>query len=158
VPESYSSGYYGPGQTSYYHAQVPQDDFAMTDQNYPNEVGHGNGTDDEARRIAAEVDTVLAGRYNPLPPAQLIRADPNAQFAEMAIHNDTGLTLTVQYKGSTIQEIVLKPQERKMTTLPIGKYEVAARVNSPSVRSYGGEDTLIGGQYSNKFYIETVRR
>jgi hypothetical protein len=158
VPQAYSGGYYGPGQTSYYHSQVPHGDFAMTDQNYPNEVGHGNGTDEEARRINAEVDAVFAGRHNPLPAAQQVRADPYARVAQMDIQNDTGLTLTVQYSGPTKLELVLRPHEMKTTSLVIGTYKVAAKVNSPTVWPYAGYDRLAGGQYSNKFYIETVRR
>jgi hypothetical protein len=128
----------------------------MPDQSYSNEVG--NGMDEEARRIDAEVDAVFAGKHNPLPPAQQVRADPYAQVAQMAIQNDTGLTLTVQYSGHTKQELVLKPHEIRTTSLAIGVYKVAAKVSSPSVLPYAGLDRLAGGQYSNKFYIVNVRR
>jgi hypothetical protein len=158
VPEAHSSGYYGPGQTRYYHTTESNEDFAMTDQSNPNEAWPGNGMDEEARRIDAEVDAIFAGRHNPLPPAQQVRADPYARVAQIAIQNETGLTLTVQYSGPEKQELVLRPHEIKNTSLAIGAYKVAAKVNSPSVWPYAGFDRLAGGQYSNKFYIETVKR
>ena len=127
------------------------------DQKHSNELTQSGLKNAEARKIDAEVDAILAGQHSPLPPAQHVRPDPYARVATMAIQNNTGHTLTVQYSGPSSQQMVLEPHEKRTITLAIGAYKVAATVNSPSVLPYAGRDTLSGGQYQNTFNIETVR-
>ena len=112
----------------------------------------------DARKIDAQVTTILAGEHSPLPPAQRVHSNPAALVAEMVTKNNTQYTLTVLYSGPTSQRIVLPPQASRKVLLGVGMYRVAATVDSTSVVPFAGSDEIQGGGYDSTFYIETVRR
>ena len=112
----------------------------------------------DARKIDAQVATIIAGEHNPLPPAQHVRSNPAAQVAEMVSKNNTQYTLTVLYSGPTSQRVVLAPQATQKVVLSVGTYQVAATVDSPSVIPFAGRDDIRGGGYDNTFYIKTTSR
>lgn len=111
-----------------------------------------------AAAIDQQVAAILAQPHDTLPPPQVIRADPNAQWALMQIKNDTAYPLTVLYSGPTSQSVVLGPHGAKQISLGIGNYSVAAKVDAPDVLPFAGHHNLQGGAYDNTFYIEISPR
>lgn len=107
-----------------------------------------------AAAIDQQVAAILANPHGELPPAQVVRSDPNAQIAEMQIKNDTAYVLTVLYSGPTSQSVVIAARGSQRIALAIGNYRVAAKVDAPDVLPFAGHNSLQGGAYQNTFYIE----
>ena len=110
-----------------------------------------------ASEIDARVNSILAGRYSPLPPAQRVQSNPAARFADVETRNNTGYTLTVLYSGPSSQQMVLPANSSKSVRLVPGKYRVAATANLSTVIPFAGEDEMGGGAYSSVFYIKSRR-
>lgn len=114
-------------------------------------------SDPDAKQIDAEVSAIMAGQHGQLPAPQQVRAEPRAQTAVVTVKNDTKYTLRVLYSGPTSRRIVLSPGATRQADFGVGIYRVAATVNQPSVVPFAGTNTLQGGVYSSRFYIEVVR-
>ena len=110
-----------------------------------------------ASEIDARVNSILAGRYSPLPPAQRVQSNPTARFADVETRNNTNYTLTILYSGPSSQQMVLPGNSSKSVRLVPGKYRVAATANLPTVTPFAGEDEMVGGAYSSVFYIKSRR-
>jgi hypothetical protein len=104
--------------------------------------------------IDARVNSILAGRYSPLPPAQRVHSNPAARFADVETRKNTRYTLTILYSGPSSQQMVLPGDSSKSVRLVPGKYRVAATANLPTVIPFAGEDEMGGGAYSSVFYIK----
>lgn len=111
----------------------------------------------EEKAIAAKVAAIMAAPHNPLPPAQPVRTNPRSTVAEVLIENSTRYNLTVLYSGPTTQSIQLPPNGSQRVQLAVGQYQVAASVDSPSVRPFAGTDNLGGGSYATPYFITTTR-
>ena len=110
----------------------------------------------EKRIIDLEVAAIIRGNHGVLPPASPLRIT-GGNSAEVAIENQTSYTLTVRYSGSRSYRFDLAPSATRNVTLASGPYQVAATVSSSEVIPYAGSDTLSGGSYGVKFFIETRR-
>lgn len=110
----------------------------------------------EKRIIDLEVAAIIRGNHGVLPPASPLRIT-GGNSAEVAIENQTSYTLTVRYSGSRSYRFDLAPSATRNVTLASGPYQVAATVSSSGVIPYAGSDTLSGGSYGVKFFIETRR-
>jgi hypothetical protein len=110
----------------------------------------------DARQIDAQVTALLAGEHSPLPRAVQVQADPSSRFAQIATKNDTQYNLTILLSGPTSRSLVLPPHGAQSIVLAVGTYRVAAKVDEPSVLPFAGTDEILGGDYDDTFYIETV--
>lgn len=110
----------------------------------------------EKRIIDLEVAEIARGEHGVLPPAAPLQMTGGAE-AHVEIQNQTRHTLTVRYSGSQSYRFDLDSGETREVRIAAGPYRVAATVASPGVIPYAGKDTLQGGRYSSKFYIETRR-
>ncbi len=110
----------------------------------------------EKRIIDLEVAAITSAEHGVLPPASPLKIT-GGNTAEVAIENQTSYTLTVRYSGSRSYRFDLAPSGRQNVTLASGPYQVAATVSSPGVIPYAGRDSLSGGSYGVKFFIETRR-
>jgi hypothetical protein len=109
----------------------------------------------EKKIIDLEVAAIVAGDHGVLPKAQPISSDSRSAYAEVRIENGTGYELTVRYSGSDSQKIVIPASATKSLSLQVGTYAIAASVSAANVRNYVGTDTMQGGDYESRFYIET---
>jgi hypothetical protein len=108
----------------------------------------------EKRIIDLEVAEIVSGEHGKLPPASPLSIT-GGNTAEVKIENQTSYTLTVRYSGSQSYRFDLAPSTSREVSLATGSYKVAATVSSPSVIPYAGNDTLSGGSYGVKFFIQT---
>lgn len=108
----------------------------------------------EKRIIDLEVAEIMRGEHGELPPASPLSVT-GGSTAEVKIENQTTYTLTVRYSGSQSYRFDLAPSASREVSLATGSYKVAATVSSPSVIPYAGNDTLGGGSYGVKFFIQT---
>jgi hypothetical protein len=111
----------------------------------------------EKRIIDLEVAEITSGKHGLLPPAEPVQITGGSE-AQVTIENQTRYTLTVRYSGRQSYRIDLTAGQTSDVKLAIGAYQVAATVSSPGIIPYAGSDTLQGGSYSTKFYIETRPR
>lgn len=111
----------------------------------------------EKRIIDLEVAEITRGEHGKLPPAAPVQITGGTE-ALVEIENQTRYTLTVRYSGRQSYRFDLTAGQTQEVNLATGSYQVAATVSSPGVIPYAGSDTLQGGKYSSKFYIETRRR
>jgi hypothetical protein len=109
----------------------------------------------EKKIIDLEVAAIAAGDHGVLPKAQPISSDSRSPYAEVRVENGTGYELTVRYSGPDSQKIVIPASATKSLSLRVGTYTVAATVSAANVRNYVGTDTMPGGGYESRFYIET---
>jgi len=109
----------------------------------------------EKRIIDLEVAEILAGEHGKLPPASPVRMT-GGSVAKLEIENATSHTLTVRYSGNQSYRFVLSPGKSQEFSVATGSYTVAASVASGGVFPYAGRDSLQGGSYSVKFYIQTT--
>ncbi len=105
--------------------------------------------------IDLEVAVIAAGAHEKLPKAQPISSDSRSPSAEVRVENGTGYELTVRYSGLHSQKIVIPANATKSVSLRVGTYAVAASVSAARVRNYVGTETMQGGGYDVRFYIET---
>ncbi|MFZ9938382.1 MAG: hypothetical protein ACO3JG_15190 [Luteolibacter sp.] len=110
----------------------------------------------EKRVIDLEVAEIARGEHGKLPPADPVQSTGGTE-ANIEIENHTRYTLTVRYSGRQSYRFDIPAGQTRVVHLATGPYQVAATVSSPSVIPYAGSDTLQGGRYSSKFYIETRR-
>ena len=110
--------------------------------------------DFEKRVIDLEVAEIARGEHGKLPPADPVQLTGGTE-AQMEIENQTRYTLSVRYSGRQSYRFDLATGQTREVELATGAYQVAATVSSPGVIPYAGSDTLQGGKYSSKFYIET---
>ena len=117
-------------------------------------TAQSNRITDSALSGTAEnaIDEIRRGAYSPLPLAQGI-ARGSATRTILAIENNTAYNLTVYLSGPLDQTVTLAPGERQEVTLAGGQYRMAARVASPGVLPFYGEQTFAAGEYSENFYI-----
>jgi hypothetical protein len=111
----------------------------------------------EKRIIDLEVAEILAGKYGELPPSAPVRMTGGTE-AQLEIENQTRHTLTLRYSGRQSYRFDLTAGETREVNLATDTYKVAATVSAPGVIPFAGSDTLQGGRYSSKFYIETRSR
>ena len=90
-----------------------------------------------------------------LPRAQPISSDSRSSSAEVNVENGTSYELTVRYSGPDSQKLVIPTGATRSLALRVGSYTVAASVSADNVRNYVGTDTMQGGRYESRFYIET---
>jgi hypothetical protein len=110
----------------------------------------------EKRVIDLEVAEIARGEHGKLPPADPVQITGGTE-ADMEIENQTAYTLTVRYSGRESYRFDLSARQTRNVKLATGPYKVAATVSSPGVIPFAGSDTLQGGRYSSKFYIESHR-
>jgi hypothetical protein len=106
----------------------------------------------EKRIIDLEVREIAAGEYGEMPRAQPLRL--GGSTVEVQVSNQTGHELTVMYSGPDSKKIVIPSGGTRTVSLPPGDYKVAASVTAANVRNYYGTDTMRGGNYSSRFYIQ----
>lgn len=111
----------------------------------------------EKRIIDLEVAEIMRGEHGELPPASPLSVT-GGSTADVKIENQTTYTLTVRYSGSQSYRFDLAPSASREVSLATGSYKVAATVSSPSVIPYAGNDTLSGGSYGVKFFIQSSFR
>ena len=109
------------------------------------------------RIIDLEVAEILAGKYGELPPSAPVRMTGGTE-AQMEIDNQTRYTLTLRYSDRQSYRFDLTAGETREVKLATDTYQIAATVSAPGVIPFAGSDTLQGGRYSSKFYIETRSR
>lgn len=109
----------------------------------------------EKRMIDLEVDKIMKGEHGELPPMSRSGYSRLSSTNQVEIENDTKYTLTVLFSGPESRKVVINPRGTTTTTLQIGTYKIAAKVNASNVTPYAGSDNLRGGEYSSKFYIVT---
>lgn len=109
----------------------------------------------ERKIIDLEVAAIAAGDHGILPKAQPISSNSRSTIAEISIENGTGYELTVRYSGPDSQKIIIPANATKSLSLRLGTYAVAASVSAVNVRNYVGTETLQGGGYESRFYIQT---
>jgi len=101
------------------------------------------------------VDMIYAGDHGSLPSMDR-RYYGQGSTSSITVKNDTQYTLTLLYSGPSSKRLILDPNERRTITLTNGNYRIAASVNTSSVRSYTGEESLYGGGYDVSYYISTT--
>lgn len=114
---------------------------------------------DEANEaiIDLEVAEIFRGDHGILPPMQ--RSGYGSSYSSstsISVQNDTQYTLTVRYSGPTSKKVEIPRGGSRNFTLSSGAYRITASVNARNVRNYAGSESLSGGEYSSKFYIETT--
>lgn len=108
----------------------------------------------EKRIIDLEVAEIMSGEHGKLPPASPLNLT-GGNTAEVKIENQTTYTLTVRYSGNQSYRFDLAPSAVQEVRLEPGSYKVAATVSSSRVTPYAGSDSLRGGSYGVKFFIQT---
>ena len=106
----------------------------------------------ERRIIDLEVAEIAAGEHGVLPRAEPLRL--GGASASVEVENGTGYELTVRYSGPSSLKLVIPVDATRFASLAPGSYQVAASVDAFNVRNYYGTDSMAGGQYSSRFYIE----
>jgi outer membrane protein assembly factor BamD (BamD/ComL family) len=107
--------------------------------------------------IDLEVAKIFRGDYGKLPPMQ--RSGYGSSYSSttsISVQNDTKYTLTVRYSGPTSKKVEIPRGGSRDFTLSSGAYRITASVNARNVQNYAGSESLSGGEYSSKFYIETT--
>jgi hypothetical protein len=107
----------------------------------------------DKRIIDLEVKEIAAGKYGEMPRSQPLSF--GGTTAEVKVDNQTGYELTVRYSGPDSKKLVIPKGATGTVSLPPGDYQTAASVTAAHVRNYYGKDSMRGGQYSARFYIET---
>jgi outer membrane protein assembly factor BamD (BamD/ComL family) len=122
--------------------------------NYPDGV-----YTDEAKEaiIDREVDAIMAGNHGLIPPLNRVYSS-SSSTSMVEIENNTSYTLTILYSGTTSRKLEIPPHKTYSVTLSNGNYRVAAKVSSPSIIPYAGNESLTGGEYSTVYYIITTTR
>lgn len=105
------------------------------------------------RIIDLEVREIAAGEYAEMPRAEPLSLGGSSAYME--VENQTGYELTVRFSGPDSEKLIIPIGATRSITLPPGTYAVAASVTAANVRNYYGADTLRGGRYTYKFYIES---
>lgn len=106
--------------------------------------------------IFLEVAKIKANDPTELPESDKLD-DVIGKYSSVQIENATEYTLTIYYSGIDPKRIEIMPHGTEMFTIRSGSYQVAASVSAPSVVNCYGRKTMVGGSYSNKYYIETKR-
>ena len=124
------------------------------------EKNHPNGrhyAEAEKRAVSMRVDHVFSGQYESLPSMSRTSYGASAK-SRVTVTNSTEYTLTLYYSGIDGKRMEIRPHGTQSVTLTNGQYRIAASVNSTRVRSYAGVETLNGGDYDIKYYIQTGPR
>ena len=101
------------------------------------------------------VQSIMAGEYGSLP--QMNRTSgKNSISNTIEVNNSTDYPLTVLYTGTDIQQLKIQPNKTTSIRLKSGNYKIAAFVEA-NIRSYAGEEQLIGGTYKVKYYISSSK-
>lgn len=124
------------------------------EKNYP----HGKHyAEAEKRAVKMRVDNVFSGQYESLP--SMSRSSyGNSAHSYVTVTNSTNYTLTIYYSGVDGKRMEIRPHGSQSVTLTNGQYRIAASVNTSTVRSYAGVETLKGGNYDIEYYIQTGPR
>lgn len=113
-------------------------------------------TEAEKRAVSLRVDGIF-GRDHGTLPAMNKTGYGGGTTSTVVVENATSYVLTVYYSGNDGKRLVIQPNGRQSVVLTNGNYRIAASVNSSSVRSYAGTEDLAGGEYSVRYYIQTMR-
>ncbi len=106
----------------------------------------------EKRIIDLEVKAIAAGDYGEIARAQPLSY--GGSVVEVAVENQTGYELTVRYSGPDSRKLVIPKGATGTVALLQGEYKVAASVTAANVMNYFGTDSMRGGRYSSRFYIQ----
>ena len=117
---------------------------------FPN---HPNAKWIEKRIIDLEVNRIAAGEYGELPRAQPI--SNGGDVVAVDVENETGYDLTVRYSGAESKKLIIPIGTKQSVALQAGSYRVAASVGASRIRNYYGVDTLKGGRYQSRFYVQS---
>jgi hypothetical protein len=109
----------------------------------------------ERKIVDLEVAAIAAGDHGELPKAQPLGSGGMSSAAEVSVENQTTYALTVRYSGPDSQKIVIPAGGQQSVTLAVGTYKVAATVSAFNVRNYVGTESMSGGRYACRFYVQT---
>ena len=106
------------------------------------------------RIVDLEVQAINQASPGQLPKPFRIHGGGHRAYSVVNILNDTEYRLTIRYSGERDSfAVTFEPREKASIELLNGKYRVAASVNSPSVRSYAGEEDPDGSNYHVNYYV-----
>ncbi len=114
-----------------------------------------NRADIEKKIIDLEVAAIDKGDHGMLPQAEPVSSDDSNPYAEVTLENGTAYELTVRYSGPDSQKVVIPAGATKSLSLKVGTYTVAASVSASNVSNFAGVETMRGGLYKSRFYIQT---
>lgn len=110
------------------------------------------------RAIDLAVASDFAGKHGTLPSMDKVAHSSVAKGkSQITVTNGTNYTLTLLYSGQHSDRLELKAHQTKTLTLPNGSYRVSARVDASRVRPFVGNETMDGGHYEVRYYIQTTR-
>lgn len=110
----------------------------------------------EKRVVSLTVDNIFRSDHGALPSMNQTGYGRGSS-STVIVENGTSYVLTVYYSGTDAKRLNIAPHGRQSVVLVSGLYKIAASVNDASVRPFAGTETLTGGEYNVKYYIQTTR-
>ena len=110
----------------------------------------------EKRVVDLTVDNIFRSDHGALPSMNQTGYGKGSS-STVIVENGTSYVLTVYYSGTDAKRLNIAPHGRQSVVLTSGLYKIAASVNDASVRPFAGTETLTGGEYNVKYYIQTTR-
>ena len=110
----------------------------------------------EKRAVRLRVDNIFGSNHGSLP-AMNKTGYGQGSSSTVIVENATSYVLTVYYSGTDGKRLIIQPHGRQSVVLINGQYRIAASVSDKSVRSFAGSETLTGGEYNVKYYIQTTK-
>ena len=110
----------------------------------------------EKRAVSLRVDNIFGSNHGSLP-AMNKTGYGQGSSSTVIVENATSYVLTVYYSGTDGKRLIIQPHGRQSVVLINGQYRIAASVSDKSVRSFAGSETLTGGEYNVKYYIQTTK-
>jgi hypothetical protein len=125
---------------------------------YARDYPYGRYIDEvEEKIVDLEVAAIFRGDHGKLPAMQRTSfGNSYSSTTSIEVKNDTKYTLTVRYSGPSSKKIEIPKGGTRSFSLSSGSYRVTASVRAANVQNYAGRESLSGGEYSSKFYIETT--
>jgi len=108
---------------------------------------------DSSEAIRSEIEAIKGGSFAKMPKATKKKTDVVADPV-VTVRNLTRQPLTVWFSGECPRKITVPPDSRRRSVLCPGDYVTAARIDSPDIMPFLGDQLLeYGAQYTLSFFI-----